>query len=196
MPTTKAEVLKALQANNVRFLRLQFTDVLGVAKNVEVPFPQCEKALDGQIMFDGSSIEGFTRVEESDMLLHPDLETFRVFPIFSESDAKRGRVARVICDIALPDGKPFEGDPRFALKRMLEKTAKAGFDRANFGPELEFFLFQRSAQDTATTMRLAILTSHHSIRVKRRGAIWSIICLSLGLKSKPPITKSPPGSTK
>ena len=152
MPTTKAEVLKTLEAEKVRFLRLQFTDVLGVAKNVEVPINQFSKALDGQIMFDGSSIEGFTRVEESDMLLHPDLETFRVYPVFSESDAKRGRVARVICDIALPDGKPFEGDPRFALKRMIEKTSKAGFDKANFGPELEFFLFQRSANDTATTI--------------------------------------------
>jgi glutamine synthetase len=152
MPTTKAEVLKTLNADGVKFLRLQFTDVLGVGKNVEVPVNQFEKAFDGQITIDGTSIEGFTRSEESDMLLQPDLETLRVFPAFSDSDAKRGRVARVICDIALPDGRPFEGDPRGALKRMLERTKRAGFDNAFVGPEVEFFLFQRSAAGTATTI--------------------------------------------
>ena len=129
MPTSKSEVLKTLKTEQVRFLRLQFTDVLGVAKNVEVPISQFDKALDGNIMFDGSSIEGFTRQEESDMLLQPDLETFRVFPAFSESDAKRGRVARVVCDIALPDGKPFLGDPRASLKRTVEKAKKMGFEK-------------------------------------------------------------------
>jgi glutamine synthetase len=152
MPTSKAEVLKSLETGGVKFLRLQFTDVLGVAKNVEVPINQFEKALDGQITFDGNSIEGFTRIEESDMLLRPDLETFRVFPVFSDSDAKHGRVARVICDVALPDGRPFEGDPRFALKRALEKVNRAGFDDAFFGPEVEFFLFQRSESGMASTV--------------------------------------------
>ena len=152
MPTSKSEVLKTLKTEQVRFLRLQFTDVLGVAKNVEVPISQFDKALDGNIMFDGSSIEGFTRQEESDMLLQPDLETFRVFPAFSESDAKRGRVARVVCDIALPDGKPFLGDPRASLKRTVEKAKKMGFEGVFCGPELEFFLFQCSPEGTATTI--------------------------------------------
>ena len=91
MPISKAEVLKSLESERIQFLRLQFTDVLGIAKNVEVPISQFEKALDGQVMFDGSSIEGFTRIEESDMLLQPDLETFRIFPAFSDSRAAENR---------------------------------------------------------------------------------------------------------
>ncbi len=152
MTMTNHEVLKTLKTEHIRFLRLQFTDILGIAKNVELPASQFEKALDGQIMFDGSSIEGFTRIEESDMLLQPDLETFRVFPAFSESDAKHGRVARVICDVALPDGTPFSGDPRVVLKRQVEKANKMGFDHVYCGPECEFFLFQRSADGVATTI--------------------------------------------
>ncbi len=149
---SKEEVLKQLRDDNVRFLRLQFSDIVGIGKNVEVPQSQFEKALDGEIMFDGSSIEGFTRIEESDMLLKPDLATFRVFPNFSESDAKHGRVARLICDIALPDGKPFEGDPRFVLKRQIERAKKLGFDDVLCGPEAEFFLFTRSPEGVATTL--------------------------------------------
>lgn len=152
MPISKAEILKSLKSENVKFLRLQFTDILGIAKNVEVPQSQFEKALDGQIVFDGSAIEGFTRIEESDMLLHPDLETFHVFPAFSASDTKYGRVARVICDVALPDGTPFAGDPRVTLKRQVEKAHKAGFDDVNCGPECEFFLFQRTPDGVATTI--------------------------------------------
>lgn len=152
MSTSKTEVLRTLRSEEVKFLRLQFTDLLGVGKNVEVPVSQFEKALDGQITIDGSSIEGFTRSEESDMLLQPDYATLRVFPAFSHADARHGRVARVICDIALPDGTPFEGDPRNALKRTMERVRKAGFDNAFVGPEIEFFLFQRSATGTATTI--------------------------------------------
>jgi glutamine synthetase len=152
MTMTNHEVLKTLKTEDIRFLRLQFTDILGIAKNVELSASQFEKALDGQIMFDGSSIEGFTRIEESDMLLQPDLETFRIFPAFSESDAKHGRVARVICDVALPDGTPFSGDPRVILKRQAEKASKMGFDHVYCGPECEFFLFQRSADGVATTI--------------------------------------------
>src|SRR5918911_3385421 len=99
---TAEDILELATANNVRFLRLQFTDILGINKNVEIPASQFEKALRGDIMFDGSSIEGFVRIEESDMLLAPDLATFRLFP-WGETDA---RVARLICDINLPDGSP------------------------------------------------------------------------------------------
>ena len=102
---TRAEILKIANKEKVRFLRLQFTDIMGVLKNVEVPRSQFEKALDGQIMFDGSSIEGFVRIEESDMLLVPDYSTFRVNPWASSDGSK---VARLICDIHRPDGTPFE----------------------------------------------------------------------------------------
>ncbi len=139
MPQRVRDILGRAAEENVHFLRLQFTDIDGVIKNVEVPASQFEKALDGQIMFDGSSIEGFTRIEESDMLLVPDLDTFQVFPWAGE----HGRVGRLICDIARPDGSPFEGCPRTALKRMVEKAAGMGY-RMMAGPEAEFFLFQRN----------------------------------------------------
>jgi glutamine synthetase len=135
--TTRNDILDFCAKQNVRFLRLQFTDILGVNKNVEIPRSQFEKALEGDIMFDGSSIEGFVRIEESDMLLAPDLATFRVFPW---GDAEN-RVARVICDINRPDGTPFEGDPRGVLKRQIAKAAGAEFSM-NAGMEAEFFVFK------------------------------------------------------
>src|SRR3954463_2407881 len=113
------DILELAAANNVRFLRLQFTDILGINKNVEVPASQFEKALAGDMMFDGSSIEGFVRIEESDMLLAPDLSTFRVFP-WGDQDQ---RVGRLICDINMPSGEPFPGDPRGALKRVIADAA-------------------------------------------------------------------------
>ena len=125
----------------VKFLRLQFTDILGVIKNVEVPDKQFADALDGHIMFDGSSIEGFVRIEESDMYLSPDLSTFRVFPWTHNSGEK---VARVICDVLNPDRSPFAGCPRLTLKRVIERAQRMGY-RMMAGPEAEFFLFQ--AQD-------------------------------------------------
>ena len=140
--TTRAEILKIAAKENVRFLRLQFTDVMGVLKNVEVPRSQFSKALDGQIMFDGSSIEGFVRIEESDMLLVPDLETFRVNPWLSPDGS---RVARLICDIYRPDGTPFAGCPRLALKRQVAAAKKKGYTMTA-GPEAEFFLFQKDPQ--------------------------------------------------
>ena len=134
---TKAEILKQCKTQGVRFLRLQFTDIHGANKNVEVPASQFAKALDGEIMFDGSSIEGFTRIEESDMLLHPDLDTFRVFP-FSHN---QGKVARLVCDVKMPDGSDFDGDPRTCLKRVDARAKKLGYTLM-VGPEVEFFLFQ------------------------------------------------------
>lgn len=117
-------------------LRLQFTDVTGVNKNVEVPKSQFEKALAGDILFDGSSIEGFVRIEESDMLLKPDLETFRILPY----DDEGGRVARLICDIYHADHSPFPGCPRMTLKRQVDVAAKLGY-KMMAGCEAEFFLF-------------------------------------------------------
>src|SRR5205807_1651922 len=114
------DILELARKLEVRSMRLQFTDILGVNKNVEIPASQFEKALAGDIMFDGSSIEGFVRIEESDMLLAPDFSTFRLFP-WGAPDA---RVARLICDINLPNGDPFPGDPRGVLKRTIARAAK------------------------------------------------------------------------
>ena len=132
-----SEILELATSNNVRFLRLQFTDILGVNKNVEIPASQFEKALAGDIMFDGSSIEGFVRIEESDMLLSPDLGTFQIFPWGDE----QSRVARLICDINTPDGRPFEGDPRWVLKKVIARAAKLGYTM-KAGMEAEFFMFK------------------------------------------------------
>jgi glutamine synthetase len=139
MPITADEVLARCKEDNVHFLRLQFTDIDGIIKNVEVPQSQFTKALDGQIMFDGSSIEGFTRIEESDMLLVPDLDTFQVFPWHTD----HGNVGRLICDIANPDGTSFDGCPRSALKRTVRAARDMGYIMMA-GPEAEFFLFQRN----------------------------------------------------
>jgi len=140
MAMNAADILKRCDKEGVRFLRLQFTDILGVIKNVEVPRSQFEKALDGEIQFDGSSIEGFVRIQESDMGLVPDLNTFQIFP-WSHPN---GKVARVVCDIIEPDGKPFAGCPRHALKRQMEKAKALGYELMT-GPEAEFFLFRRDA---------------------------------------------------
>src|SRR5213083_109098 len=112
------DILELARKLDVRSMRLQFTDILGVNKNVEIPASQFEKALAGDIMFDGSSIEGFVRIEESDMLLAPDFGTFQIFPWGDEES----RVARVICDINTPDGEPFAGDPRAVLKRVIARA--------------------------------------------------------------------------
>ncbi|SFD78654.1 L-glutamine synthetase [Lentibacillus persicus] len=135
---TKDEIMKRIEEENVKFIRLQFTDMLGTIKNVEIPLSQLDKALDNKMMFDGSSIEGFVRIEESDMYLHPDLDSFVVFPWTSE----KGKVARFICDIYNPDGTPFAGCPRYNLKRNLQKMQELGFDAFNIGTEPEFFLFK------------------------------------------------------
>jgi glutamine synthetase len=151
MPLSREDVRARLDEQNVRFLRLQFTDIMGHNKNVEVPRSQFDKALDGEIMFDGSSVQGFARIEESDMLLKPDLDTFLVFPSIIEGDA-RGKVARLICDIALPNGQPFAGDPRVVLKKQIARLKALGFDDMSAGPEPEFFLFARSADGAPTTI--------------------------------------------
>lgn len=132
----KRTVLEKAEALGVRFVRLQFTDIFGILKNVEIPVDMLEKALDGEIMFDGSSIEGFVRIEESDMVLKPDLDTFKVFPY----DDEGGRVARLICDIYNPDGSPFAGCPRLTLKRQIARAKKLGYEM-QAGCEAEFFIF-------------------------------------------------------
>ena len=113
------DIQALLREQDIHFLRLQFTDILGVSKNVEIPRSQFAKALAGDILFDGSSIEGFVRVEESDMLLKPDLSTYRALPFGPE----HVRVARLICDISMPDGTPFVGDPRGRLKAEIGRAS-------------------------------------------------------------------------
>ncbi|MEH7124173.1 type I glutamate--ammonia ligase [Bacillus sp. JJ1773] len=135
---TKEKILKRIKEENVRYIRLQFTDILGTVKNVEIPVSQLLKALENKMMFDGSSIEGFVRIEESDMYLYPDIDTFVIFPWTDD----KGKVARLICDIYHPDGTPFEGDPRNNLKRVLKEMERLGFSDFNIGPEPEFFLFK------------------------------------------------------
>ena len=151
MALTTADIRTALREEKVRYLRLQFTDVLGQMKNVEVPESQFGKALDGGMMFDGSSVQGFTRIEESDMLLKPDLDTFLVFPEIIES-SNGGRIARLICDIAYPDDTPFPGDPRHVLKRQLRRLQELGYEDMYVGSEPEFFLFERESDGTPTTV--------------------------------------------
>ncbi|MFT5152404.1 MAG: glutamine synthetase [Planctomycetota bacterium] len=149
---SRKEILAHMNSHGVRFLRLQFTDITGINKNVEVPASQFEKALDGEIMFDGSSIDGFTRIEESDMLLHPDFATYRIEPFRSTSyrGTDHGRIARLICDVYNPDGSAFEGCPRGALKRQCAEAKKMGFELMA-GPEAEFFLFLRKEDGSAST---------------------------------------------
>ena len=143
----KEDVLDLTRRFGVDFIRLQFTDIMGINKNVEVPRSQFGKALDGEIMFDGSSIEGFVRIEESDMLLKPDLATFRILPY----DDEGGRVARLLCDIYTPDEQPFVGCPRMTLKRQLARAKKLGFAMMA-GCEAEFFLFERAPDGAPTTI--------------------------------------------
>ncbi|MCZ7398356.1 MAG: glutamine synthetase beta-grasp domain-containing protein, partial [Candidatus Methanoperedens sp.] len=146
MIRTNEDVLKSIEENQVRFLRLQFVDIGGMVKNVGIPVSQAEKALKSGIAFDGSSIEGFVRIEESDMILKPDINTYQILPW----EVSGGKVARLICDVHRPDGKPFEGDPRYVLKRAIQEAAKRGYVMNN-GPELEFFFFKRK-DDQATNI--------------------------------------------
>jgi glutamine synthetase len=146
-PDAKTALLARTEREKVKFMRLQFTDILGVIKNVEVPDRQFEEALAGRIMFDGSSIEGFVRIEESDMYLKPDPSTFQIFPW---THASTERVGRLICDIVNPDGSPFAGCPRTALKRAIAVAAQKGYSM-RAGPEAEFFLFQRRPNGEPTT---------------------------------------------
>jgi len=141
------DVMQEARALNVKFVRLQFTDILGVVKNVAIPVEALERAMDGQIMFDGSSIEGFVRVEEADVYLIPDPDTFQIFPWQAHAD---GTTARLMCDIANPDGSPYPGCPRSALKRILAEAETLGYE-VMVGPESEFFLFDRDQNGMATT---------------------------------------------
>lgn len=136
---TREEILKSAKENNVKYIRLCFTDINGVIKNVEIPARILEEALDNEVMFDGSSIDGFVRIQEADMYLRPDFDTWM---ILTWEQTTYGNVAMLICDIYLPDGTPFSGDPRGVLRRNIERMNKLGFSHFNIGVEPEFFLFK------------------------------------------------------
>lgn len=144
---TREDIIRIVEEEDVEFIRLQFTDLFGTLKNVAITASQLEKALHNRIMFDGSSIQGFVGIEESDMYLHPDLDTFAIFPWRPQ----QGKVARFLCDIHYPDGKPFEGDCRQVLKRTLQEAARMGYGFL-VGPECEFFLFHLDDTGMPTTV--------------------------------------------
>lgn len=147
MSYSKEDIIRMVKEEDVEFIRLQFTDIFGQLKNVAITASQIEKAVNDQVMFDGSSIEGFVRIDESDQYLYPDLDSFAIFPW----RPSHGRVARLICDVHDPDGKPFVGDPRHVLKRALKRAEEMGFDAFNVGSEAEFFLFQTDDEGKPTT---------------------------------------------
>ena len=144
---SREDIMRLVGEEDVEFIRLQFTDIFGNLKNMAITASQLEKALDNECMFDGSSIEGFARIEESDMYLYPDLSTWEIFPWRPQ----QGKVARLICDVYRPNGQPFEGDPRYILKNALKKADELGYT-FEVGPECEFFLFNTDENAMPTTI--------------------------------------------
>ena len=192
---TKEDIVRIVREDNVEFIRMQFTDIFGQLKNVAITASQIEKAVNNEIMIDGSSIEGFVRIQESDQYLHPDLDTFTILPWRPQ----HGKVARLICDVYNPDGTPFIGDPRGALRRVLKKAADMGYS-FNVGPECEFFLFQTDEDGKPTTTTndeagyfdLGPLDHGESTRrgnLHGAGEAWA-------LRLKPPTMRWPPVSTR
>jgi len=160
------ELLSRAEADEIDFVTLQFTDILGVIKEIIIPVEGLADALRHGVWFDGSSIEGFARIQESDLFLKPDPNTYAVVPWLSDD----GKTARLICDICCPDGKPFEGDPRFILKKAVAEAEKAGFV-FNVGPEPEFYLFRPESGDRTIPIDYGgyfDLSSHEGYRVIKK----------------------------
>ena len=143
---TKEDIIRLVEEEDVEFIRLQFTDMFGNLKNIAVTASQLERALNNKCMFDGSAIDGFVRIEESDMYLYPDYSTMEIFPWRPQ----QGKVARMICDVHRPNGEPFEGDPRYVLKKAIKEAEKLGYI-FKVGPECEFFLFNTDENTMPTT---------------------------------------------
>lgn len=167
---TKSDIMQMVEEEDVEFIRLQFTDIFGNMKNVAITSSQLEKALDNRCMFDGSSIEGFVGIEESDMYLHPDLDSFTIFPWRPQ----QGKVARIICDIYRPDGTPFEGDPRYILRRVVKEAEDMGYV-FNVGPGVNFSCLIRMITDARLRRlpkRPAILRWDQMIMAKMQDVTW------------------------
>ena len=147
MKYTKEQIMELVEEEDVEFVRLQFVDILGNLKNLAITVSQLERALNNEYEFDGSSIQGYLRIEEADLFLHPDLDTFEIFPWRPQ----QGKVARLICDVYHIDGTPYEGDPRQVLKRTLKKASDMGYEFV-VGPECEFFLFHTDDFGNPTTV--------------------------------------------
>ena len=143
---TKEDIIRLVEEEDVEFIRLQFTDLFGNLKNIAVTASQLDRVLSNKCMFDGSAIDGFARIEESDMYLYPDLSTLEIFPWRPQ----QGKVARMICDVYRPNGQPFEGDPRYVLKRAVQQAEDMGYT-FEVGPECEFFLFNTDENTMPTT---------------------------------------------
>ena len=151
---SKKDIMRIVADEDVEFIRMQFTDIFGQLKNVAITASQLEKALNNQIMIDGSSIEGFTRIHESDQYLYPDPDSFTILPWATGA----GRTARLICDVYNPDGTPFIGDPRGVLKRALKKAADMGYT-FNVGPECEFSLSSTACTRPSCPSRCSATTA-------------------------------------
>ena len=188
------EIIRLVKEENIRFVRLQFTDIFGQLKNVTITPAQLKKALNNEVTIDGSSIEGFVRIHESDQVLHPDLNSFAVLP----DDGIGYRAARLICDVYNPDGTPFVGDPRGILKRELKRAEELGYT-FNVGPECEFFLF-RTDENAAPTTKTADEAGYFDLAPLDTASIpgmksvwrWKIWVL----KSRPAIMRALRGSMK
>ena len=166
---TVEDVFQAVKDRQISFIQIWFTDILGVLKSFAIRPSELEEAMTEGMGFDGSSIEGFSRIEESDMIAKPDPTTFQILPWRPDDQP----VARMFCDILLPDGSPYVGDPRYVLKRMLAKAAEKGFTYYT-GPELEYFYFANN--ESTTIIDKAGLFRHHTVGQRRRPAPGNHFC--------------------
>jgi len=171
---TRQDIIRIVEEQGIRFIRLQFTDIFGQLKNVTLTSSQLERALNNQMTIDGSSIEGYVRIEESDMRLFPDLSSFTILPWIPRHEG----VARLICDVHLHDGTPFVGDPRNVLKRAIQKAEAMGYS-FNVGPECEFFLFQLTEDGKPTTHTGDEASYFDMAPIDRGEGIRRDICLAL-----------------
>ncbi len=171
---TRDDIVRIVNEEDIEFIRLQFTDIFGQLKNVAVTRSQIEKVVNNQIMIDGSSIEGFTRIHESDQYLRPDLDSFVILPWLP----KKRRTARLICDVYNPDGTPFVGDPRYVLKRVLKRAEDMGYS-FNVGPEAEFFLFEIDEKGHPTTNTADEASYFDMAPIDHGGDVRREICLIL-----------------
>ena len=212
-PTKLAAALKLAEERNLRYVSLQFTDIVGHVKSVQVPMHQLEEAVEHGKWFDGSSIEGFARIAESDMFLVPDLDTFNAIPWepgvgANGSEQLATGSARVICDVFTPNGDPFPGDPRGVLKRQLARAKEKGFI-LNTGPELEFFLLKRDngiveplphdaagyfdlSEDLGTEVRKEMMNALEAFGIKVETATTRSRPASTRSTSSTPMRSAPP----